>query len=88
MTRMTRQGTLELYTQTLSTMTEVLETLRDDVDPDGALGALADRIEAEREWIRFLLALGEEPTRPPGWLRPFPSALVREQRQLLTQKPS
>jgi hypothetical protein len=84
MTRRTQQQTLELYTRTLTTMTEVLAELHDEPDPHGVLGPLADRIEAEREWVHFLMALGEEPTRPPGWLRAVPSALVREQRQLLT----
>lgn len=84
MTRMTRQQTLELYTRTLTTMTEVLAEIHDEPDPDGVLASLAGRIEAEREWVRFLMALGEEPTRPPDWLRSVPSALVREQRQLLT----
>lgn len=85
MTRMTEQQTLELYTHTLTTMTEVLAELQDEPDPDGVLAPLADRIEAEREWVRFLMALGELPTRPPDWLKAVPSALVREQRQLLTQ---
>jgi hypothetical protein len=88
MTRMTQQPTLELYTRTLTTMTEVLAVLRDEPDPDRVLTTLANRIEAEREWVRFLVALGEEPTRPPEWLRAVPSALVREQRQLLTQEPT
>jgi hypothetical protein len=86
MTRITQQQTLEqFYTRTLTTMTGVLEVLHDEPDPDGVLAPLANRIEAEREWVRFLMALGEEPTRPPDWLRGVPSALVREQRQLLTQ---
>jgi hypothetical protein len=85
MTRMTQQQALELYTRTLATMTEVLAVLRDEPDPHRVLGPLANRIEAEREWVRFLMALGEEPTRPPDWLRGVPGALVREQRQLLTQ---
>jgi hypothetical protein len=84
MTRLTQQQTLELYTRTLTTMTEILAGLHDEPDPDGVLGPLANRIEAEREWVRFLMALGEEPTRPPDWLRAVPSALVRKQRQLLT----
>jgi hypothetical protein len=85
MTRMTQQQTLELYTRTLTTMTEVLAELHNEPDPDGVLTTLANRIEAEREWVRFLMALGEEPTRPPDWVRGVPSALVREQRQLLTR---
>jgi hypothetical protein len=59
----------ETYTRTISTMSKVLETLRDEPDPDGALTVLADRIAVEREWVRALMALGEEPRRPPGWLR-------------------
>lgn len=85
MTRMTQQQTLDQYTRTLTTMTEVLDVLRDEPDPDGVFAPLANRIEAEREWVRFLMALGEEPVRPPDWLRGVPSALVSEQRQLLTQ---
>jgi hypothetical protein len=61
--------TLEIYTRTVSTMSEVLETVRDQPDPDGAITVLADRIAVEREWVRALMALGEEPRRPPGWLR-------------------
>lgn len=58
----------ETYTRTISTMSEVIETLLDEPDPDGTLTVLADRIAVEREWVRALLALGEEPRRPPGWL--------------------
>jgi hypothetical protein len=87
MTRMTQHQTLELYTRTLTTMTEVLAELHDEPDPDRVLAPLANRIETEREWVRFLMALGEEPTRPPDWLGGVPSALMREQRRLLTQKP-
>ena len=66
---MAHPAALETYTRTISTMTEVLEDLRDQPDPDGALTLLADRIAVEREWVRALMALGEEPRRPPGWLR-------------------
>jgi hypothetical protein len=59
----------ETYTRTISTMSEVLDNLRDEPDPDGALALLADRIAIEREWVRVLMALGEQPRRPPGWLR-------------------
>lgn len=69
MTRAKQLRTHELYTGALSTMTEVLEVLRDEPDPDGALSELAHRIEGEREWVRALMVLGEQPTRPPGWLR-------------------
>jgi hypothetical protein len=61
--------TLETYTRTISTMSEVLDVLRDEPDPDGAFTLLADRIAVEREWVRALMALGEEPRRPPGWPR-------------------
>ena len=61
--------TVEIYTRTLSTMSEVLEVIRDEPDPDGAFTLLADRIAVEREWVRALMALGEEPRRPPGWPR-------------------
>jgi hypothetical protein len=73
MTPPTQQEKLDLYTRALSTMTEVLEALRDEPDPDGALSDLAYRIEAEREWVRASMALGEEPRRPLGWLRRLPS---------------
>ncbi len=72
MTRMTQQEKLDLYTRALSTMTEVLNALRDEPDPDGALADLAYRIEAEREWVRNSMALGDEPRRPMGWLRRLP----------------
>ena len=66
---MAQPAALETYTRTISTMTEILDELRDEPDPDGALTLLADRIAVEREWVRALMALGEEPRRPPGWLR-------------------
>lgn len=72
MTHMTQQEQVDLYTRALSTMTEVLEMLRDEPDPDGALTDLAYRIEAEREWVRASMALGEEPRRPMTWLRRLP----------------
>ena len=68
MTRMTQQETLDLYTGALSTMTAVLDALRDEPDPDGAITELIRRIEAEREWVRSLMSLGVPPIRPPGWL--------------------
>jgi hypothetical protein len=68
MTRMTQQETLDLYTRTLSTMTEVLEVLRDEPDSDDTRTDLADRIDAEREWVRASFALREEPMRPRAWL--------------------
>jgi hypothetical protein len=67
---MARYEALDTYTRTLSTMGEVLEILRDEPDPDGSIAQLADRIAVEREWVRALMYLGEEPRRPPGWLRP------------------
>ncbi len=66
---MRQQGTLDRYTRVLSTMTFSLDALSDEPDPDGTLARLALRIEGEREWIRSLMRLGEEPSRPPGWLR-------------------
>jgi hypothetical protein len=59
----------ETYRRTISTMSEVLDVLRDEPDPDGTFTLLADRIAVEREWVRALLAIGEEPRRPPDWLR-------------------
>jgi hypothetical protein len=61
--------TLKTYTRTISTMSAVLEAVRDEPDPEGAMTVLADRIAVEREWVRALMALGEEPHRPPDWLR-------------------
>jgi hypothetical protein len=66
---MAQPEALETYTRTISTMSEVLDALRDQPDPDGSVTALADRIAVEREWVRALLALGEEPRRPPSRLR-------------------
>lgn len=66
---MTRPEEQETYTRALSTMSKVLDALRDLPDPDGALTVLCDRITVEREWVRALMALGEPPRRPAGWLR-------------------
>ena len=66
---MARPEELQTYTRAISTMSEVLDDLRDLPDPDGALTVLADRIAVEREWVRALMALGEAPRRAPGWLR-------------------
>jgi len=68
MPRMTQQETLGIYRGALSTMTAVLDVLRDQPDPDGALTELARRIEADREWVRSLMSLGVPPIRPPDWL--------------------
>jgi hypothetical protein len=65
---MTEADALETYTRTISTMSEVLAVLRDEPDPDGTLTVLADCIAIEREWVRVLMCLGEEPRRPPDWL--------------------
>jgi hypothetical protein len=73
MTRTTQQERVELYTRTLTTMTDVLEVLRDEPDTDGALANLADRIEADRECVRASFVLGEEPRRPFAWMRRMPS---------------
>jgi len=67
------QETRDLYARTLSRMTRSLDVLRDEPDPDGALADLAHRIEAEREWVRSLMVLGAEPSRPPDWLRRAPA---------------
>jgi hypothetical protein len=45
-------ATPETYTRTIRTMSEILDVLRDEPDPDGALSELADRIAVEREWPR------------------------------------
>jgi hypothetical protein len=66
---MVQPYTLETFTRTIATMSDVLEAVRDEPDPDGAMTLLADRIALEREWVRALMALGEDPRRPPGWLR-------------------
>jgi hypothetical protein len=52
-------------------MTAIIDALRDEPDPDGSMTVLVDRITAEREWVRALMALGEEPRRPPGWIGHF-----------------
>ncbi len=70
-------ATPETYTRTIRTMNEVLDVLRDQPDPDGALTVLADRIAVEREWVRVLMALGEEPRRPPNWIGPHAAASIR-----------
>ena len=74
MKRTRRQEPLDIYTRTLRTMTSVLDALRDEPDPDGTVADLAHRIEAEREWVRLLMRLGEKPSRRPGWLRPTQNA--------------
>jgi hypothetical protein len=65
---MAQANALETYTRTISTMNEALDALREEPDPGGRLTFLADRIAVDREWVRALMALGEEPRRPPGWL--------------------
>jgi hypothetical protein len=70
-------ATPETYTRTIRTMNEVLDVLRDQPDPDGALTVLADRIAVEREWVRVLMALGEQPRRPPNWIGPRAAASIR-----------
>ena len=70
-------ATPETYTQTIRTMNEVLDVLRDQPDPDGALAVLADRIAVEREWVRVLMALDTEPRRPPTWIGPHAAASIR-----------
>jgi hypothetical protein len=70
-------ATPETYTRTIRTMNEVLDVLRDQPDPDGALTVLADRIAVEREWVRVLMALGEQPHRPPTWIGPHAAASIR-----------
>ncbi len=70
--------TPETYTRPISTMSEVIETLLDEPDPDGTLTVLADRISVEREWLRARMALGDKPRRPPGWLRRAPMPAPRK----------
>lgn len=70
-------ATPETYTRTIRTMNEVLDVLRDEPDPDGALTVLADRIAVEREWVRVLMALGAAPRRPPTWIGPHAAASIR-----------
>jgi hypothetical protein len=66
MLRMTQPQALDRYTSAFSTMTAVVHSLRDEPDPDGTIADLANRIDAEREWVLALMALGEEPSRSPG----------------------
>jgi hypothetical protein len=75
-----QQETRDLYTRALSTITYVLDVLRDEPDPDGALAELADRVEAEREWVRSLMVLGKKPVRPPNWLWLVPAPPKQEAR--------
>lgn len=70
-------ATPETYTRTISTMNDVLDVLRDQPDPEGALTALANRIAVEREWVRVLIALGEQPRRPPVWIGPQVATSIR-----------
>ena len=70
-------ATPETYTRTIRTMNEVLDVLRDEPDPDGALTVLADRIAVEREWVRVLMALDAEPRRPPTWIGQHAAASIR-----------
>jgi hypothetical protein len=68
---MAQHDALETYTRTINTMSEVLDAVREEPDPDGSITVLADRIAVEREWVRALLALGERPRRPPaGFVAP------------------
>lgn len=67
---MAQPAALETYTRTISTMSTIIEELRDTPDPDGSITLLTDRIAVDREWARALMALDEEPRRPPGWLAP------------------
>ena len=53
-------ATPETYTRTIRTMNEVLDVLRDEPDPDGALTVLADRIAVEREWCACRSATPQE----------------------------
>lgn len=49
-------ATPETYTRTIHTMSEILDSLRHEPDPDGALTVLADQIAVEQEWVRVLTA--------------------------------
>ena len=61
-------ATPETYTRTIRTMSEILDMLLAQPDPDGTLRRLADQIAVEREWVRMLCDLGAEPQRPPSWI--------------------
>jgi hypothetical protein len=58
----------EAYGRALQTMREVAEVIRDLPDPDGALTALIERIDAERTWVATEFRLGLLPQHPPRWL--------------------
>jgi hypothetical protein len=69
MTRVTEPEALDTYTLAPTTMTRIVRFLRDQPDPADTIADLADRIEAEREWVLAMMPLGEEPGYPLGWLR-------------------
>jgi hypothetical protein len=58
----------QMYTTALHTMREVVESLRDQPDPDGAVTTLIERIDAERAWVAAEMCLGLAPQPPPPWL--------------------
>ena len=49
---MAQPAALETYTRTISTMSTIIEELRDTPDPDGSITLLTDRIAVDREWAR------------------------------------
>ncbi len=58
----------QIYTTALCTAREVLDSLRDLPDPDGALAALIQRIERQRAWLTTEVRLGLTPQPAPLWL--------------------
>lgn len=65
---MEQTESLQTYTRTVSTMSQAIDDLREEPDPDGNMAELAERIEVERDWVRMLMDLGEGPLRPPSWV--------------------
>jgi len=56
------------HARALHTMREVVDALRDEPDPDGAIGRLVDQIERERAWVAVEMCLGLPVQAPPRWL--------------------
>ena len=63
----------QAFTRALETSARVVEALKDQPDPDGAVTDLIERIEGERAWLLARMVLGESPERPPAWLRRDPA---------------
>jgi hypothetical protein len=65
---MDHSGSGQTYATVLHTMREVVEALRAQPDPDGAITALIDRIERERAWVTVEMCLALPAQPPPRWI--------------------